>query len=67
MQGYLVFEVHVFPEGGAKGFGTAVVATRAKFDITFFPAVATTSACMTPSSRSPVVSTNTASPTTLPT
>jgi hypothetical protein len=34
MQGYLVY---VFPEGG-KGFGTAVVATHAKFDVTFFPA-----------------------------
>ena len=33
MQGYLVY---VFPEGG-KGFGTAVVATHAKFDVTFFP------------------------------
>jgi hypothetical protein len=35
MQGYLVY---VFPEGGTKGFGTAVVATHAKFDVTFFPA-----------------------------
>jgi len=34
MHGYLVY---VFPEGG-KGFGTAVVATHAKFDVTFFPA-----------------------------
>jgi hypothetical protein len=34
MQGYLVY---VFPEGG-KGFGTAGVATHAKFDVTFFPA-----------------------------
>jgi hypothetical protein len=29
--------VYVFPEGG-KGFGNAVVATHAKFDVTFFPA-----------------------------
>ena len=29
--------MYVFPEGG-KGFGTAVVATHAKFDVTFFPA-----------------------------
>jgi hypothetical protein len=35
MQGYLVY---VFPEGGTKGFGTAVVANHAKFDVTFFPA-----------------------------
>jgi len=34
MQGFLVY---VFPEGG-RGYGTVVVATHAKFDLTFFPA-----------------------------
>ena len=34
MQGFLVY---VFPESG-KGYGTVVVATHAKFDLTFFPA-----------------------------
>jgi hypothetical protein len=34
MQGFLVY---VFPEGGS-GYGTVVIATHAKFDLTFFPA-----------------------------
>ena len=34
MQGFLVY---VFPESG-KGYGTVVVATHAKFDLSFFPA-----------------------------
>ena len=35
MQGYLVY---VFPEGGRGHYGTVVIATHAKFDLTFFPA-----------------------------